>query len=217
MSIDRDVIEAVREMDEHELRRLFMLARARLEQQGHSFPELLDEGHEPHAVPRLWLMAGTEANLHVDITDTIDRKIEALIAHHSQNAGRAEGLPVMIREWAKANADAAGLVGRAVESYIHVALERHAGEVIDVDEHPLVHKGVQEELALGRKPFGVAGGFPRDSAVLSSPSPTSTHRHAPLRDRLPQCRRDPCSEIPFVVLPNEWSPTWHFSPTRAFP
>jgi hypothetical protein len=40
MPIDRDVIEAVREMDEHELRRLFMLARARLEQQGHSFPEL---------------------------------------------------------------------------------------------------------------------------------------------------------------------------------
>lgn len=40
MSIDRDVIEAVREMDEHELRRLFMLARARLEKKGHSFPEL---------------------------------------------------------------------------------------------------------------------------------------------------------------------------------
>ena len=40
MSIDRDVLEAVREMDEHELRRLFMLARARLEKQGHSFPEL---------------------------------------------------------------------------------------------------------------------------------------------------------------------------------
>ena len=40
MPIDREVLEAVREMDEHELRRLFMLARARLESQGHSFPEL---------------------------------------------------------------------------------------------------------------------------------------------------------------------------------
>ena len=40
MPIDREVLEAVREMDEHELRRLFMLARARLEQQGHEFPEL---------------------------------------------------------------------------------------------------------------------------------------------------------------------------------
>jgi hypothetical protein len=38
--IDRDVIEAVREMEEPELRRLFMLTRARLERRGHSFPEL---------------------------------------------------------------------------------------------------------------------------------------------------------------------------------
>lgn len=39
MPIDRDVLDAVREMDEPELRRLFMLARARLEQHGHSFPD----------------------------------------------------------------------------------------------------------------------------------------------------------------------------------
>lgn len=90
---------------------------------GHSFPELLDEGHEPHSVPRLWLMAGTEANLHVDITDRLERKIEALIAHHSQNDDRAEGLPVMIREWAKANATAAGHEGRAVESFQAVHTE----------------------------------------------------------------------------------------------
>jgi hypothetical protein len=38
--IDRDVIEAVREMGEPELRRLFMLTRARLERRGHAFPEL---------------------------------------------------------------------------------------------------------------------------------------------------------------------------------
>ena len=37
MPIDRDVLEAVREMDEHDLRRLLILARARLENQGVSF------------------------------------------------------------------------------------------------------------------------------------------------------------------------------------
>jgi LmbE family N-acetylglucosaminyl deacetylase len=84
---------------------------------GHSFPELLEEGHEPHAVPRLWLMAGTEHNLHVDITATIDRKIEALIAHHSQNDDQAEVLPTMIREWAEGNATTAGHEGRAIESF----------------------------------------------------------------------------------------------------
>lgn len=34
MPIDRDVLEAVREMDEHELRRLYILAKARLESRG---------------------------------------------------------------------------------------------------------------------------------------------------------------------------------------
>ncbi len=38
MAIDRDVLDAVREMDEHELRRLVMLAKARLEQHGVAFP-----------------------------------------------------------------------------------------------------------------------------------------------------------------------------------
>ncbi len=37
MPIDRDVLEAVREMDEHDLRRLLILARARLESRGVSF------------------------------------------------------------------------------------------------------------------------------------------------------------------------------------
>ena len=40
MPIDRDVLEAIREMDEPELRRLFMLTRARLEQRGHDFSDL---------------------------------------------------------------------------------------------------------------------------------------------------------------------------------
>lgn len=38
MPIDRDVLEAVREMDAHELRRLLILATARLEAQGVELP-----------------------------------------------------------------------------------------------------------------------------------------------------------------------------------
>ncbi len=38
MPIDRDVLDAVRDMDEHELRRLLILAQARLEQQGVALP-----------------------------------------------------------------------------------------------------------------------------------------------------------------------------------
>ena len=38
MPIDRDVLEAVREMNEHELRRLYILAKARLEGRGVDLP-----------------------------------------------------------------------------------------------------------------------------------------------------------------------------------
>jgi LmbE family N-acetylglucosaminyl deacetylase len=84
-----------------------------------SFPELLDEGHEPHAVSRVWLMAGPAAstNIHVDISTNLNRKIEALMAHDSQNGPRADVLPNMIREWAAANAEASGTQWAAVESF----------------------------------------------------------------------------------------------------
>ena len=89
----------------------------------HSFPELLAEGHEPHPVPRVWLMAGNEHNLHVDITASVDRKIDALLAHDSQNGGRRDVLPEMIREWGETNAQAAGLPGRVLESFRVVVTE----------------------------------------------------------------------------------------------
>ena len=52
------------------------------------FPELLDEGLEPFEVPNLWL-ATADADTFIDISGTIDTKIEALRAHVSQ--GTADG------------------------------------------------------------------------------------------------------------------------------
>jgi LmbE family N-acetylglucosaminyl deacetylase len=74
-------------------------------------PALLADGLEPHTVPEVWIMAGTGAtgpNVYVDITDTIDRKFEALRHHESQIP---EWAPTeeRIRQWAAANAQAAGL------------------------------------------------------------------------------------------------------------
>jgi hypothetical protein len=46
--LDRDVLEAVREMDEHDLRRLLILAKARLEAKGITFDS---------AVPQVQLYA----------------------------------------------------------------------------------------------------------------------------------------------------------------
>jgi LmbE family N-acetylglucosaminyl deacetylase len=47
------------------------------------FPELLEEGLEPYEVPNLWLGAA-EPDTFVDISETMDLKLEALTKHVSQ-------------------------------------------------------------------------------------------------------------------------------------
>lgn len=49
-----------------------------------SFPELLDEGLEPHVVEELLMVNFAKANYFVDISDTIDKKIAAISCHKSQ-------------------------------------------------------------------------------------------------------------------------------------
>ncbi len=48
------------------------------------FPDLLVEGYEPHDVRDLYLMLSNQPDVFVDITDTIDLKVEALLCHESQ-------------------------------------------------------------------------------------------------------------------------------------
>lgn len=58
---------------------VFPTARDRL-----TFPELLADGLEPHKVAQLWLGAPAQPNTVVDITDTLELKCKALLAHPSQ-------------------------------------------------------------------------------------------------------------------------------------
>jgi LmbE family N-acetylglucosaminyl deacetylase len=62
------------------------------------FPELLAEGYEPHQVKEVYISGSLEnANVFVDISTTIERKIEALRCHKSQ-LDPGDGL--WVREWA---------------------------------------------------------------------------------------------------------------------
>ena len=81
-------------------------------------PELLaTEGLEAYAVPEVWVMAVTDANRHVDVTDTYDRKVAALRAHASQMEGVAD-LDALLHDWLGRNARAAGLpAGRLAEAF----------------------------------------------------------------------------------------------------
>ncbi len=83
-----------------------------------AFPHLLhEEGLEPHTVPELWLIGGPDPNRHIDVTDWVERKIEALLCHDSQMRV-PDKMPERIREWTQATGRAAGLApGRAAESF----------------------------------------------------------------------------------------------------
>jgi LmbE family N-acetylglucosaminyl deacetylase len=80
-------------------------------------PELLDEGHEPHAVARMWVHGLEPANHFVDITAVFDRKLAALRCHASQVSARAE-LEQLLRDWSAGNAQLAGWEpGRLAEGF----------------------------------------------------------------------------------------------------
>ncbi|HXY91966.1 MAG TPA: PIG-L deacetylase family protein [Acidimicrobiia bacterium] len=83
-------------------------------------PELLDEGYEPWVAPEIYVMTAAEADVFVDITDTVDRKVEALRSHVSQMPD-PERIEEMIRGWAEATGARAELpVGRLAEGFLRV-------------------------------------------------------------------------------------------------
>jgi LmbE family N-acetylglucosaminyl deacetylase len=51
----------------------------------YAFPELLAEGLEPHSVAEVWVTGTEEPNHFVDVSHTLDRKLEALRCHRSQH------------------------------------------------------------------------------------------------------------------------------------
>lgn len=81
-------------------------------------PELLeDEGLEPWSVGETWLMAAGEPNRFVDVTDTFDRKIDALRSHASQHSDW-DPIAAMVRGWLTATAKLAGFPdGRLAEGF----------------------------------------------------------------------------------------------------
>ena len=80
--------------------------------------ELLDaEDLEPWTVPQLWLMGREDADVFVDTTAVIDKKVSALLSHASQMKN-PDGMDAMIRGWGAMNAKQGGLAeGRLAEIF----------------------------------------------------------------------------------------------------
>lgn len=83
-----------------------------------AWPELLAEGLEAHTVAELWLMADPHSDTYVDVTDTFDKKLDALRCHVSQNVDTGGGLEARMRPYLSANARLAGWEdGRLAEAF----------------------------------------------------------------------------------------------------
>ena len=66
-----------------------------------SYPDLLEEGLEPHKVKEVWLWGTDDANHFSDVTATFDTKIAALGCHQSQVGDVPPEMREHLRDWAR--------------------------------------------------------------------------------------------------------------------
>lgn len=105
---------------EASLAAVFPSARDRM-----TFPELLDEGLEPHKVSEVYLFAGENADIWVDISDFMATKLAALNAHASQVAhwDPTEMIENWARETTKRHPDKPEGFGEYSESFKYFKLD----------------------------------------------------------------------------------------------
>ena len=75
----------------------------------HYFPELRQEGLSVHSVSAVYLSGTLEPNTWIDITATLERKIEALFCHESQLVETGDWFRQFLRDSAEAAGRVAGV------------------------------------------------------------------------------------------------------------
>jgi LmbE family N-acetylglucosaminyl deacetylase len=95
------------------------------------FPELLDEGYEPHNVSKLYLTVAARPTLIVDISGVHDRKIAALRKHASQINDEAIA---MVEQWDAVFGKAHGYAAAEIFRVIHLDMPfpQEAQEAVSV-------------------------------------------------------------------------------------
>ena len=81
---------------------VFPAARDRL-----TFPELLEEGLEPHKVGELWVTDHMDQDLYVDVSQHMDTAVKAIQQHKSQVGG--EDVEKYMREGRRRGGERVGL------------------------------------------------------------------------------------------------------------
>ncbi len=87
-----------------------------------AFPELLEDGLEPFVVKEVLLSAHPEVNCFVDVTETFDAKIGAILCHNSQLPDPNTVGP-MVKKWLEIGAERAKLPhGRLAEVFFKITI-----------------------------------------------------------------------------------------------
>lgn len=94
------------------------------------FPELADEGLAPHRVKEVYISGPAEPNVWVDITETLEQKIEALRRHESQLGDWDPS--EMLTQWAKERAEGQDM--EYAEAFRRMVLVREADEAEEEPE-----------------------------------------------------------------------------------
>ena len=88
-----------------------------------TFPELLDEGFEPHKVAEVWIMGHPEPDVFIDVTEHMETAIKALAEHTTQTGGRPwEELLPRMQEWRRRGSVGTGMLYS--ESYKKISFRR---------------------------------------------------------------------------------------------
>ena len=88
-----------------------------------TFPELLDEGFEPHKVAEVWIMGHPEPDVFIDVTEHMETAIKALAEHTTQTGGRPwEELLPRMQEWRRRGSVGTGML--YAESYKKISFRR---------------------------------------------------------------------------------------------
>ena len=100
---------------------------------GH-FPELLEGGFEPwRGLREVWIAGPGNKDRVVDITDTIERKIDALRCHRSQVGENADEIAAFVRQYCAEAGRPAGYDFAETFQVISQGPGFHAGEQDDVE------------------------------------------------------------------------------------